>query len=86
MLNGSHWDLAGEVATIAMSALMGVGVLTGMSPMPKPIPLAIVGQILGEGLPNPLIMVLAVIAHLFYGGLWGACWPVKVGPLRWGRE
>lgn len=62
----------GVIATIAMSILMIIAMLTGISPMPKPIPAAIVGQILGPDTPKPLIMGLAAIAHLCYGGFWGA--------------
>lgn len=65
----------GVVATIAMSALMILGVVTGLSPMPSPIPEAIVNKALelfGVGLPGPLIMLLAAGAHLSYGGVSGA--------------
>jgi hypothetical protein len=65
----------GVVATIAMSVLMILGVLTGLSPMPSPIPEAIVNKglgLLGVGLPGPLIMLLAAVAHLSYGGVAGA--------------
>jgi len=65
----------GVVATIAMSALMILGVATGLSPMPSPIPEAIVNKALelfGVGLPGPLIMLLAAVAHLSYGGVSGA--------------
>ncbi len=65
----------GVVATIAMSALMILGVATGLSPMPSPIPEAIVNKALelfGVGLPGPLIMLLAAGAHLSYGGVSGA--------------
>ncbi|HEV8723712.1 MAG TPA: DUF6789 family protein [Candidatus Binatia bacterium] len=75
----------GVVATIAMSVLMAVGVLTGMSPMPKPIPLAIVGQVLGDGLPTPAIMLLAAIAHLSYGGFWGAVLASETRPVTVGK-
>ena len=61
----------GVVATIAMSALMVIGMLTGMAPMPKPIPAAIVGKLTGGALPQLAIMGLAVVLHLGYGGLWG---------------
>ena len=43
--------------------------------MPSPIPAAIVNKglgLLGVGLPMPLIMPLAAVAHLSYGGVWGA--------------
>lgn len=61
----------GVVATIAMSAVMIVGLLTGMSPMPKPIPAAIVGKLTGGGLPQAATMGLAALLHLGYGGFWG---------------
>jgi len=69
---GFGWGL---VATLAMSALMILGVVTGLSPMPSPIPEAIVSkglELFGVGLPRPLIMLLAVGAHLSYGGVAGA--------------
>ena len=65
----------GVVATLAMSALMILGVVAGLSPMPAPIPAAIVNkglEFLGVGLPGLLIMLLAAGAHLSYGGVWGA--------------
>jgi hypothetical protein len=71
----------GVVATIAMSLLMIIGLATGMSSMPKPIPAAIVGQLLGEGVSKPLIMVLAAVAHLGYGGFWGAVLAHTVRPV-----
>ncbi len=65
----------GVVATLAMSAVMITGYLTGIAPMPSPIPEAVVSRILefvGAGLPRPAIMVLAVTSHLTYGGVAGA--------------
>jgi hypothetical protein len=65
----------GVVATLAMAALMILGVITGISPMPSPIPEAIINKglgFLGVGLPRPLIMLLAALAHLSYGGVSGA--------------
>lgn len=61
----------GMVATLAMSVLMVLGVATGISPIPTPIPEAIASKILGDAL-QPLILLLAVSSHLAYGGLWGA--------------
>ena len=72
MAVGFGW---GVVATLAMSALMILGVVAGLSPMPSPIPAAIVNKglgLLGVGLPVPRIMLLAAVAHLSYGGVWGA--------------
>lgn len=60
----------GVVATVVMSALMILSIVTGVSPMPRPIPVAIFGRLTGGGLPQPLIIVLAVGAHLAYGGFW----------------
>lgn len=67
LARGFGW---GVIATVAMSVLMIIGMTTGMAPMPKPIPAAIVGTLLGGG-PQPLIMVLAIVLHLAYGGFWG---------------
>jgi hypothetical protein len=61
----------GVVATLAMSVLMILGVTTGVSPMPSPIPEAIVSEVLG-GAPQPIILLLAASSHLVYGGIWGA--------------
>lgn len=69
LVAGFGW---GVVGTLAMSVLMLTGVAMGISPMPKPIPLAVVGQVLGPGTPQLLLMALAIIAHLTYGGFWGA--------------
>lgn len=63
---------AGVAATIAMSALMMAGMASGTAPMPEPIPLALVHLVLGEGLSRALAMPLGALAHLAYGGLWGA--------------
>lgn len=61
----------GVLATLAMSAVMIVGTVTGLSPMPAPIPKAIVGSVLG-GAPKPVVVAAAVVAHLGYGGIFGA--------------
>lgn len=61
----------GVVGTLAMSALMILGMLTGMAPMPQPIPVAIVATITGGALPQPGMMALAAVLHLGYGGAWG---------------
>ena len=62
----------GVVATVAMSVLMVVGVATELSPMPSPIPAALVSKIFGGGLPQPLILLLSAGGHLAFGGFWGA--------------
>ncbi|HEY1573268.1 MAG TPA: DUF6789 family protein [Pseudonocardiaceae bacterium] len=66
---GAGWGL---VATVAMSALMIAGVLTGISPMPKPIPVALVAHVLGGGVPMPALIALGALAHLVYGAIAGA--------------
>lgn len=50
---------------------MLIGMRTGLSPMPQPIPAAIVGRLGAGGLPGPAGMALAGLAHLAYGGFWG---------------
>jgi hypothetical protein len=62
----------GIIATIAMSILMLLATVTGASPMPQPIPKALVGHLLSSGVPKPLLMALAIGLHLGYGGLFGA--------------
>lgn len=61
----------GVVATVAMSTLMIFGVLSGLSPVPEPIPKAIVTSVLGITAPKPLVVGLAVGLHLTYGGVFG---------------
>lgn len=63
LLVGAGW---GAVATAAMSVVMLAGVATGVSPMPKPIPVALVVRTLGIA-PGPVLIVLAAVAHLAYG-------------------
>lgn len=62
----------GVVATVAMSILMLVALASGKSPMPQPVPKAIVVQFFGSGIPKPIVMALAIGLHLGYGGLFGA--------------
>lgn len=72
---GAAW---GAVATLVMSAVMLAGTATGVSPMPKPVPVALVGHTL-EGIPRPAVVILAVIAHLAYGATAGALLAGLVG-------
>lgn len=64
---GFRWGLVG---TLAMSGLMLLGVLTGVAPMPKPIPMAMMARIFGPDTAKPLLMVLAIGAHFGYGATW----------------
>ncbi|WP_227377155.1 DUF6789 family protein [Haladaptatus halobius] len=59
-------------ATILMSLFMLVATVTGASPMPEPIPKAVVATLFGSGLPKPVLLVLVVGLHLGYGGFFGA--------------
>lgn len=51
---------------------MLVATVTGASPMPEPIPKAVVATLFGSGLPKPVLLVLVVGLHLGYGGFFGA--------------
>ncbi len=55
-----------------MSLFMLVATVTGASPMPEPIPKAVVATLFGSGLPKPVLLVLVVGLHLGYGGFFGA--------------
>lgn len=75
----------GVLATVVMSIPMVLGMLTGMAPMPRPIPIAVVGTALGGGLPQPAMMALGAISHLAYGGFWGAVLAQTVEPVTVGK-
>jgi len=51
---------------------MIAAMLTGISPMPKPIPVALIGRTFGPGLGKPLTMTIGATTHLAYGGAFGA--------------
>ena len=63
--------LYGLLGTLFMSLIMLIGMGTGISPIPEPIPAAIAKGLLGD-LSKPVIMVFAVITHFGYGAFWGA--------------
>ncbi|GAA5126549.1 hypothetical protein GCM10025762_54270 [Haloechinothrix salitolerans] len=60
-----------------MSVLMLAGVASGVAPMPKPIPAALVAETFGA-LPESARLVLAVVSHLGYGAVAGAVLAVLV--------
>jgi len=60
----------GLLATLAMTVVMLLGILTGMSPMPAPIPVALVKWAFGN-LPQPALMGIGMMAHFLYGGVAG---------------
>lgn len=62
---------SGVKATGAMTVPMVLATLTGMSPMPRPIPLAIVRKVLGEDSPRPIVGIATLVSHAAYGGTWG---------------
>ncbi len=63
-----------------MSVLMIISSTTGMAPMPKPIPKALVGTVF-SGLPKPVSMAVAIGAHLTYGGAGGAVLAAATRPV-----
>ena len=68
-----------------MSVLMLLALVSGNSPMPQPVPKAIVAQLFGSGLPKPLLMALAVGLHLGYGGVFGAILARVARPVTIGK-
>jgi hypothetical protein len=71
----------GIVATIAMSVVMLAGTVSGRSPMPKPIPVALVATIFGAGLPKPALVLLGAAAHLLYGGTFAGVLALVARPI-----
>lgn len=61
----------GLLGTLFMSIIMLVGMSTGISPLPEPIPLALAKGLLGRA-AQPILMLFAVITHFGYGAFWGA--------------
>lgn len=74
--------LWGVLATIAMSVLMLAATAIGLSPMPEPVPKAIAAALIG-GAPMAAIMILAIVGHLAYGGLWAGLLAVWRDPIGW---
>ena len=63
--------LYGLLATLGMTIIMLIGTFSKLSPMPAPIPVALVHKFIGN-LPKPALMVLGMIFHFLYGGIAGA--------------
>ncbi len=80
--SGFGWGL---VATVAMSVVMIAGVVTGLSPMPKPIPMALVARTFGGALAKPALMALGAASHLLYGGIAGAVLALIARPVTVGK-
>lgn len=64
--------LAGLLATGVMTLLMLAGTVTGLSPIPTPIPVALVAWVLRGAVPRGVLLVLGLLAHFVYGGVAGA--------------
>lgn len=65
----------GVVATVSMSAVHFAARWVGVFPEWKPVPLAVTLKIFSGVVPQPLILPVAVIIHLTYGGFWaGVLW------------
>lgn len=62
--------LFGLIATFCMTLVMLTGMLSGLSPIPEPIPAAIMKWLFGP-LPQPALMISGMIAHFLYGGIAG---------------
>ena len=62
---GIKWGLH---ATLTMTVIMLIGMITKISPMPAPIPVALVKMAFGE-LPKPALMGIGMLAHLISGGV-----------------
>lgn len=78
--------LWGVVATVVMSIPMLIATATGVSPLPEPIPAAISKKLLGAETAGPLVMIVAVVSHLGYGGIWSGLLASQVRPVTigWG--
>lgn len=70
---------AGLLATLVITVLMLIGKLTGLSPVPRPIPVALLAWVLRGAVPRLVLLVLGLLAHFVYGGVAGA---VFAGVLR----
>jgi Family of unknown function (DUF6789) len=64
--------LAGLLATLAMTVVMLAGSATGFSPIPRPIPIALLAWAVRGALPRPALLAGGMLAHFAYGGLAGA--------------
>lgn len=75
ILSGVGW---GAVATVSMSTVHFAARWVGVFPVWKPVPLAVTLKIFGGVVPQPLILPLAIVMHLIYGGFWaGVLWAIS---------
>lgn len=82
----SRGVLWGVGATVVMSMFMLVATATGVSPLPEPIPAALAKRLLGAEAAGPLVLLVAIVSHLGYGGVWGGLLARTVQPVTigWG--
>lgn len=71
----------GVGATVIMSIPMVLATVAGISPMPEPIPRAVIATILGSTAAKPLLVGLAAGLHLLYGGIFGALLTATTRPV-----
>lgn len=78
---GFTWGL---LATLGMTVLMLAGTLTGQTPLPQPLPVAVVTRamiLLEIPASRTVLMATAVAAHFVYGGLWGGVLAAATRPV-----
>jgi hypothetical protein len=63
--------IGGLWGTFAMSLLMGAATASGVSPLPRPVPAALAGMLLGA-VAKPILMLTALLLHFGIGGASGA--------------
>lgn len=63
--------IGGLWGTLAMSLVMGAATASGASPLPQPVPAALVGAALGT-VAKPFLMITALLLHFAIGGVSGA--------------
>ncbi|MDQ4077312.1 MAG: hypothetical protein M3220_13825 [Chloroflexota bacterium] len=73
--------ITGVIATIVMSVPIIIDALAGLSPIPQPIPLVVVKTTLGARTHEALLLGVTTVAHLSYGGFWGAVLAVLAHPI-----
>lgn len=68
----------GLLATLGMTLIMLAATAFQVSPMPAPVPIALARWAFGA-LPMPVLVILGMLAHFFYGGVAGVilAWVLK---------
>jgi Family of unknown function (DUF6789) len=70
---------AGLLATVLMTVLMLAGKASGLSPIPRPIPVALMAWVLRGAVPRLVLLALGLLAHLAYGAAAGALFSAVLG-------